>query len=363
MRVGYSYWGFLGDVKLDALGKELSTPDGNATYSWSLIHEMQRRKWKVYGMQEDRDRHGWMRLGSELFSAFSPGKRQGAYLGMMKTSGVALPDLDVLLVEWRFPIPGRNTSDVYGHPEWQPDLFRQMEILSYYKQKKTRIIFWDLDHKLTEADEEEWRPDAVFETSCKPRYQAVRRLRVEPPIIVEDLLQFPTVPADGDQMVAYIGSRYERDEIIDRYLGDVQRIHPYMIHFYGKWEPKDELRARWPGIIFHDRCTVRDFRSIYQGAGCVPLLAKQSYLDTGFITPRPWEALLFGSIPLGLAEGRGVDRYVLDTARPGDDMVEAIETMAGLGLKERDRLRRENIEMISFMDARYFVDEIERVAR
>ena len=32
MRIGYSYWGFLGDRKYDDNGNLLSTPDGNAFY-------------------------------------------------------------------------------------------------------------------------------------------------------------------------------------------------------------------------------------------------------------------------------------------------------------------------------------------
>ena len=41
MRIGYSYWGFLGDRKYDDNGKILSTPDGNAFYSWSIINKLQ----------------------------------------------------------------------------------------------------------------------------------------------------------------------------------------------------------------------------------------------------------------------------------------------------------------------------------
>ena len=43
MNVGYSYWGFLGDKKLDEKFNEVSTPDGNAFYSWSIIREIQKR--------------------------------------------------------------------------------------------------------------------------------------------------------------------------------------------------------------------------------------------------------------------------------------------------------------------------------
>ena len=32
-KVGYSYWGFLGDVKMNSNCDIISTPDGNAFYS------------------------------------------------------------------------------------------------------------------------------------------------------------------------------------------------------------------------------------------------------------------------------------------------------------------------------------------
>jgi glucosamine 6-phosphate synthetase-like amidotransferase/phosphosugar isomerase protein len=38
--VGYFYWGFLGDKKFNIKLKEVSTPDGNAFYSWSILKDL-----------------------------------------------------------------------------------------------------------------------------------------------------------------------------------------------------------------------------------------------------------------------------------------------------------------------------------
>ena len=54
MRIGYSYWGFLGDHKVFG-GREVSTPDGNSTYSWSIVHEALEHGHEVWMMQQDRD--------------------------------------------------------------------------------------------------------------------------------------------------------------------------------------------------------------------------------------------------------------------------------------------------------------------
>lgn len=372
MKIGYSYWGFLGDVKLDEAGNVLSTPDGNATYSWSIIWELQRRGHTVYAMQEDRDWPAYRRMGDGLFASFSCQKRTDAYRAMKHTFGSSeiLPELDILLCEWRFPIPGRNCTtwdgavcefpasglNHQGQP-MQPDLKRQTEILRHYKGKKTKIILWDLDHKLTEGDERVWTPDAILETSHSPLRLTMDRTRVEPPTLVADLLQHPTLPSDPNRKLVYIGSRYERDDVIDRWLGPVSEKYPGQVEFHGKWD--DDAKARWPKISMHQRCTVSDFRKIYGTAGACPLLAKQSYLETGFITPRPWEALLFGTIPVGLGDANGVDQYTPWVAGDPSDMVEVAEVLCGMMPEQRHAERKNLAEMLDFMDVKHFVDKLE----
>ncbi len=385
MRIGYSFWGFLGDNKLDESLNEISAPDGNATYSWSLIWEMQRRGHTVLAMQEDRDYPGWKKFRGDNFAAFSREKRVSAYENLRHTFGSSeiLPELDVLLVEWRFPIPGRNciaddpnavpgTGSAHPGGYWipndmtglQPDLLRQNQILSYYKNyTKTKIIFWDLDHKLTARDEEGWKPDAIFETSHSPLKLTKERTRVEPPFHIPDLLQLPTLPPDPNRKTVYIGSRYERDDVITKWLRPLSESYPGSVEFHGNWlKTIDECKKLWPNISYHDRCTVRNFRQIYGTAASCPLLAKQSYLQSGFITPRPWEALMFGTIPIGLGAAKGIEQYVEFCAHDGTDMIEVAELLAGLDVKERDRIRKENVARLEFMDARFFVDTLEKVA-
>jgi hypothetical protein len=300
---------------------------------------------------------------------------------------VDLPELDVLLVEWRFPIFGRNCCSWEGAPcfpsdaksgqpmmasgyadkkiELQPDLFRQYEILRYYKERGTKLIFWDLDHKLLGHDEITWSPDAVFETSKKPLHLVTRRTSVEFPTIVADLMQHPTLEADENRKLVYIGSRYERDDVITKWLKPVSDSFPGQVEFWGNWmRTVEECKKLWPNVSYNDRITMADFRRVYGSAVACPILAKQSYLETGFITPRPWEALMFGTIPVGLGSHLGISSYVQPGLIAGDgwDMIEVVKTLTGLPLKERDRIRRENVEQIEHMDARYFVDRIEDVA-
>lgn len=367
MRLGYSFWGFLGDVKEDAQGNTLSTPDGNATYSWSIIYEAQRRGWGVWSMQQDRDSPAWDRYGRDLFSAFSQDKRSSAYENMMRSNGTWFPELDVLLLEWRFPIPGRNTPDMKDQVGYQPDLERQQKILDHYRGQNTKIIIWDLDHKLTLKEEmafsgEIGGPDAIFETSIDPLHQMWHRTSVEFPTVVDDLLQLPSGLFSRDQGLVYIGNRYERDEMIDRYIEPISVMFPGIVSFYGNWPNTiDECRSRWPGISFHGRVTTRDFHGIYKKTVACPLLAKQSYFDTGFVTPRVWEAILFGTIPIGFEEHLGIHNYCQFVARDSDQLTDYVELLGDMNRLGRMILREEAAHRVKHMDVKFFVDEIERV--
>lgn len=388
VRLGYSFWGFLADRKVEG-GAEVSTPDGNAAYSWSILWEAQRRGWTTYLMQRNRDRELYsLTDGRGMFDAFSPQKRAQAYHGARRTVDVGdpFPELDVLLLEWRFPILGRNCDLApvdsaaaravagtdrspayrYDPARHQPDLGRQLSLIEHYAGK-IPIVVWDLDHKLTLEEERkmaEWfrlGPAAIFETSFQPREQVWKRTRVEPPTVVADLLQHPTLPADPARKLVYVGSRYERDDVIDEWIDPVAARFPGQVFFYGKW-PADSA-TRWPGIVFKDRIGMGGFRAAYGAAVACPLLAKRSYMKTGFVTPRLWEALLFGTLPIGLASHNEIGRY-LDTAmiaRDGGDMAHLVRWLSDVETSTRDRWRRRAIERLEFMDARHFVNALERV--
>jgi len=364
MRLGYSYWGFLADRKFKD-DKEVSTPDGNAAYSWSILYEAQKRGWDTYLMQENRDKNYILdcSMGRSGFRSFSQKKRWEAYIGTRKTAD-SFPELDVLLLEWRFPIPGRNVDVDKDDPNYQPDWDRQIELLEHYKGTDTKIIIWDLDHKFTDWHEEVWKPDAIFETSVNPKKQLIERIRVEPPIVVDDLLQFPTIPCDPKRKLVYVGSRYERDDVIEEWIKPVSDRFPGEVEFWGNWlrEPSlTECKKMWPDVSYNRRITMKDFREVYSTAVACPILAKQSYLETGFITPRPWEALMFGTIPIGLASHTGIEDYCNYFVRDKYDLIACVDMLSRWSVKLRDDIRKESIEKIRFMDVSNFINKIEGV--
>jgi hypothetical protein len=378
MRVGYHYWGFLGDHKLDNDGTELSTPDGNATYSANLIAALQLRGHDVYMMSKDRDMPAVDRLGlRENFRSHNQDVRSAAYGKSILTNGVALPELDVLILEWRFPIPGRNCSESdpirvhsdrpegswsSGLGSWQPDLKRQWELIGHYRKSVyTKVYVWDLDHKLTKEDEcllYNLLGDriAVLETSQEPKRGVLPRIRVEFPAWPETFLEHKTFPSLPEHAAAYIGSRYERDDVIDEWIAPLSKARPGAVRFYGKWD--NDARERWPHIAYSGRITTSDFREAYRYASCVPLLAKRSYMDCGFVTPRPYEALIFGSLPIGFAGHLGIHRYCLDVATSPIELLRLVGSYSRMRLEDKDRARKQLAEKLEFMDARNFVTKL-----
>lgn len=364
MRIGYLFRGFLGDVKLAQDGSELSTPDGNATYSWSIEHECERRGYKLIPLGPNLDAPAATALGGDLFASFSQRKRLLSYERMLargwaKLSDRRLPELDLVLIEWRWPIPGRNTPEHRGTPGYQDDLERQRGVLHHYLNRGVPIVVWDLDHKLLRSDLDAWgRGIRVIETSTRPRVET-SAVRVEPPTVTADLLQHDIDDRRPTHHLGYIGSRYERDGVIDEWIKPIARRGSHRVKFWGKWEPVDEVRTRWPGINFAGRIGVRGFRDAYSRVAAVPLLAKPSYLESGFITPRPCEAVLFGSIPIGLSSHLGVSRYAAHVATEAAELLVMAQNIRNISPIRRRVIREEAAHMLSHMDVRNFLDVIE----
>lgn len=364
MRVGYLFRGYLGDVKLDVRGNSVSSPDGNATYSWAIAYELLKRDFKVVPLGENLDAPAAERMGTELFASFSKKKRSDCYVrmcldGWLKGSHINFPELDLLLVEWRWPIQGRNTQDDKGKPWFQNDLERQNEVLRHYLDGGTPVVVWDLDHKVTLDDEMTWGLDKVIETSVEPRRLGDKiRAGIEPPFVTRDLLQHDIVERMPKYNLGYIGSRYERDEVIDEWIAPITPPNTHRAKFWGKWEPVDDVSKRWPGIMFGDRICTKDFRDAYSVCAAVPLLAKESYMKTGFMTPRVWESVLFGSIPIGLNGHLGIERYCERVAKDPAHLLELTTELRVISPLRRRIVREEAAHRLSFMDARHFVDRL-----
>lgn len=355
MKIGYSFWGFLSDYKIKN-GKNISTPDGNAFYSWSIVHALLEKGHKVYRMMPDRDKEAIEEFGKSTFSSFAKEKRYHAYISMIDDW---LDDLDVLLMEWRFPIPGRNCNVNLSDPVYQPDLDIQNVMLEKYANTKTKIIIFDLDYKITEEDEKKLNPHCILETSNKQKITPSKRILVDIPFDFEEMNTFEVRQADPFKHVAYIGNRYERDRMINEYLVPLN----LNIHLYGNWlEGGKNSMAIWPDFIYHDRISLIDFREAYHNACVTILLGKDDYLRHGFMTARILESIFFGTIPIGLNEFYRIEKYlpeylIIKEANEARKIINKSLFDYEWRKKEIIKLRKS----LKIMDCRNFVKTIEEI--
>lgn len=391
MKIGYSYWGFLGDVKYDQNERKASTPDGNAFYSWSIIWELQRRGHTVCQLMPNRDKVGFGLKNNNLFSAWCHRERTDAYVNMVKTmynnvdmstvtpsilytiwdrSGVC--NLDLVLHEWRMTILGRNAElDRLVNPDWQPDLMIQDALIDYCAMHNIPLILFDLDYKIDEETFEGLKkknPNTwLFELGDK--WSAVEHAeRVEIPFLFSrinefDIHDFSTGEVEPSNLV-YIGNRYERDWCIDKYIPTEIRG----VTVCGNWkESGRDSEKRWPNIRFGSRLQTADMRDVYSSSIATVLLAKQEYCDYHFMTARIIEAIFYGTVPLfieeygemTIKEYAGVFADFL-TVRSKADVIERV-----YALRHNPGKRTAIIgylrEYLRFMDVHEFVDKMMEV--
>lgn len=383
MKIGYSYWGFLGDMKFGDDRTLASTPDGNAFYSWSIILELQKRGHDVYQMMPDRDLNGSMILGDDiLFQSWAKDKRKSAYENMVKMFNTKdaselgelgvfagwdeehCDDIDLVLHEWRMEIPGRNTEDVRASYGWQPDLFFQNCLIDYCIKHDIKMVIFDLDYKLTEEYVEELINRGldfnVFELGNKWSDKKWAT-KVYIPFDFKSIYEFKPKGFVSDKLV-YVGNRYERDWCIDKYIPtDLDGVA-----VYGNWdEGGRDSKTRWPGIDFRHRLQTCEMHDVYSNSASTILLAKRDYCEFEFMTARIVEALFYCSVPLFIEEygdeliekfAGGAAKYLTvssvdDVKKKSSELFTNCVMRCTIINSMRERLEK-------FMDVRFFVDKL-----
>lgn len=387
-KVGYSFWGFLGDIKFDPLTRcATSTPDGNATYSWSIINAFADAGYDVIRVMPDRDSVGIGMLGDELlFNSFAQEKRTKAYRSMVKSictrkdysklkryevfeawSNAHLYEADAVLHEWRMEIPGRNdyaSRHELGR-EWQPDLFLQDCLIDFCSVNDIKLVVFDLDYKLSikEIDKLRSRVDLhILELGDKWAGMDFAR-HVEIPLDFTAIGEFEP-KCDVKDNVVYVGSRYERDWCIDKYI-----VGAGQVAVYGNWlEGGRDSASRWPDIDFRRRLQACELPRVYQDAATTVLLAKEDYCAYHFMTMRILEAVWFGCVPLFIEEyGKDtIERYAGDfadmlTVRSSEE-VEAKATALSASSYDRQTIVAYMRDYLRFMHVKRFIDTFIEVA-
>jgi len=359
MKIGYAFWGFISDYKIKG-NKEISTPDGNAFYSWSIFSALLEAGHEVFRMMPNRDEDSFNAYGKNAFGAFAKEKRNFVYSNY---KNYWPKDLDILLLEWRFPIPGRNCDVDMGSKNFQPDLLIQKRLIEKYSNGKTKIIIFDLDYKLTEKDEREVKPLCVLETSNKPKKLFSPRISVEIPFDFDSIMEFSVDKANKENAFIYVGNRYERDNSVEKYLVPLAKKEKINVNLYGNWlESGRDSKERWPFFNYNTRIATRFFRGAYKNSGATLLLAKDEYTKRGFMTARILEAIFFGTIPIGVSDFYNIKKYLPDNLIANDayDVAEIIKHSIK-DYRWRKKIINELRVNLSFMDCRNFVKTIEDI--
>ena len=71
--------------------------------------------------------------------------------------------------------------------------------------------------------------------------------------------------------------------------------------------------------------------------------------------------MLFGTLPVGLGTAKGIEKYTTLIANDSSNMKEIVNELSKQPIERRGTLRRDMVERLEFMDAKYFVDKIEEV--
>ena len=349
-KILYSFWGYLSDKP------GISSPDGNFSYSWSILQEFQKRGWDTIAVM-DRDKEIVQSLGKEAFKSFSMDKRYNVYKKTkFLNSFHDLPQVDLVLLENRFP-----TKDNTKNPDelgYSPDLAIQNTILNRYKD--TPIVLWDLDNKVTEDESRFYK---VIETSIKPKKG---RERVYIPFDFSEILQFPLREVNLCKRLVYCGNDYERRKDIETKIVPYSIKYPFTVQFFGNWmkDEKKELRDKWNKISFNGRIDAQGFRPSLEGAVASPLLATEDYKERGHMTMRLLESILFGSIPLGFSDFTGINAFlpkelIVDMNDYEKSMERKMGNLFSNGKAYREELRANLSTDLSYQhDAKYFVDKL-----
>lgn len=400
-KCGYSFWGFLGDVKYDKNMNVLSTPDGNAFYSWCIIRELQRRDYDVVQIMPDRDKYGYEKFNSMLFSSWHSFSRNIAYRNTKKLDWEGLferlwtisktdaekfmdvraeitkflmyecADLDFILHEYRMEIPSRNTLDCYGNDCWQPDYLIQECLFQYCALEHKKLIIFDLDYKLTEEKCDELNSMGVdfsiFELGEKWQHSSPCYADISRKVYIPFDFSMPMIPLrlprDRTKTLVYVGNRYERDWCIDKYIPE--GLANCVV--YGNWlEGNRDSKDRWPNITFGKRLQTADMYSVYSTSVATILLAKKEYCENGFMTARVIESIFYGTVPLFIEEyGEDViEKYAgifapLLTVRSKEDVEKVIlMLMTEDGGEWCTNIINYMRNRLHFMHVGFFVDEL-----
>lgn len=269
VRIGYSFWGFLGPGITN-------TPDGGRSHRRTLINGIISAGQHIVFLQANRDLH---EAGHDLTSSYA------------WDSG--LPPIDALFLEWRWPVPGRNTTpcDATGHT---CDLHRQDQLLARYTcGQGLPTVIWDKDLQLPLGDPLRHLPQvAVCEAALRPGPGVASLLFPVSDAVLDAADPAALAAAPRPLPLVYAGNQYDRDEAFSEFFAPAAARFTHRVA--GKWAQT----SAWPHVNFTGRCPFPDVRVLYGSALATVLLLPARYACAGQMTQRLPEAVLAGCLPI-----------------------------------------------------------------
>ncbi|MEV2274572.1 hypothetical protein AB0I72_03205 [Nocardiopsis sp. NPDC049922] len=305
MRIGYSFWGFLGNGVTD-------TPDGGRSHRRVLVDGLNDRGHHLVFLQPNRD---LVEAGEDFTGRYTWDER--------------LPTIDALLLEWRWPIAGRNVTSC-ASPGHTCDLHRQEDLIrAYVRGLGLPTLLWDKDLRLAKDDPIRSLPNImVCEAALFPNDGARSLL-----FPVHDAHMDAADPellakAHRDLPLVYAGNQYDRDAAFDRFFAPAAKRHRHVV--VGKWPRTDS----WPHVTFLGRRQFSEIEPLHRRALTTMLLAPERYAECGQFTQRLFEAVLAGCLPIGASNMRGIDQVLPEELVVSDGvgvarLIEHLERIAG----------------------------------
>lgn len=270
-KIGYAFWGFFDLDGYDAC-KVVETPDGSRFIRSLYIKEMI-KTFDVTILQQNRNEKKFKQL---------------------KYDDKGFPDLDLLVVEWRWPTWKNDRT----HKDHKPDLFepdweRQLELMNIYEDK-CPILVIDTDLKYN-------RGEFIDSWNCK-----VVNYAIDNP---DHFLFFYNGIRNKKSMYVnrnyvYVGANYERKDSFIKYYYNPSKLLGRKSHVWGNWlnpspereTPEQILAMYGDAIEFHKRCSCPEHVKIYNESLCCTHIAKDEYYQKGMLTSRFIESCTFGLI-------------------------------------------------------------------
>jgi hypothetical protein len=308
MRIGYSFWGFLGNGITD-------TPDGGRSHRRPLVDALLDRGHDLVFLQADRDR---LEAGDDLGGSYA--------------FDTGLPGIDVLFLEWRWAIVGRNTT-MCGSEGHTCDLHRQAQLIEYYTARlQTPTVIWDKDRTL--PCDSEWRRSAhtlVCEAALAPTPGAFSLLFPVADSLLAQADPGALAARSRELALAYVGNQYDRDEPFERFFAPAADRVEHLVA--GKWTKT----GRWPNVRFVGRIPFEAVADVYGRSLATVLLLPERYAAAGQMTQRIFEAALAGCLPLVPADVRFAERFVPEEliVRSGRDVIERLDQLREIAGSQR----------------------------